>query len=317
MLDGGAGQLRFDFIVKPFFASSCALRRCGGFGAARVKARLEAGRFSGGIGSLAALVGQKVPQPAPLPPRRCAKLVMIRSVVRQFDWSAFAASLDGDRFFSLGGASGVSCWRATRVHHKWRLLWVQEASCERTGSVLHALFNESGERLHPAALIQRLTLREAGVQCLGAARDELIVRTIVAALMQTRRSPFYRRPVRGKRLCAGASSSLPAPVDIDCDEESSEEEFCLEWTRAELREARVASRQVHAPVPLALLGARHVGADDVVEHLPLFVEDGRTVAKDRATSVVRSVLDEWLRSEAGAQWRAERRSFLKDEGEFE
>ena len=56
--------------------------------------------------------------------------------------------------------------------------------------------------------------------------------------------------------------------------------------------------------------ATREGRRGVLAPLPMFVEDARTTAKDRADSVLDERLAEWLRSDEGVEWRKNRRALF-------
>ena len=56
--------------------------------------------------------------------------------------------------------------------------------------------------------------------------------------------------------------------------------------------------------------ATREGRPGALAPLPLFVEDARTTAKDRAGSVLDERLAEWLRSDEGVEWRNKRQALF-------
>ena len=75
-------------------------------------------------------------------PGRVGRLVHVTHAVRELDWSAVSAAVDGDPYFSAGpvamqddrGATRPrSTWHAVRIHHQCRPMGSPEACCERAG----------------------------------------------------------------------------------------------------------------------------------------------------------------------------------------
>ena len=56
--------------------------------------------------------------------------------------------------------------------------------------------------------------------------------------------------------------------------------------------------------------ATREGRPGALAPLPLFVEDARTTAKDRASSVLDERLADWLQSDEAAEWRKNRRALF-------
>ena len=57
-----------------------------------------------------------------------------------------------------------------------------------------------------------------------------------------------------------------------------------------------------ASAAAAIDGAKARGRAGALAALPTFVEDARTIAKDRARSSMRAALDKFMQSEEGQQW---------------
>jgi hypothetical protein len=126
-------------------------------------------RYRGGApapGSLATL----------LLPGLIGKLVYIRQIKRELDWSEVSSSVDGDPYFSRDGhgrfsvsPAGTSCWHIVRIHNFCRPMGSPEAVCERVGSLMHT-HHEPKRHVDAGALMDAVLLREAGVSCIGHAR---------------------------------------------------------------------------------------------------------------------------------------------------
>ena len=137
--------------------------------------------YSSSIGGVATLVSKGCE----------GKLVHINEVTCSVDMSAVSASIDRNRFFSTGEHATnrrlrpkerESAWLACKVHNHCRPLGSPEAVCERVGTMMENLWNKR-RSLAPGPLMDVVRLREAGVECLGNPRDELIVSEIAHVLL--------------------------------------------------------------------------------------------------------------------------------------
>ena len=256
-------------------------------------------------------------------------------VNRRVDRQAIAAAIDGHPALSHG------CWNPARIHHAVRLLDPPEAACERTGSHMHLLWDPV-QHLSPDQLVHRLVLREAGVRCIGSARDELIVKEVVQAFKcMFRYSPHVghywasrtgrqrgswalraeRKRAESAVCSSGTHASYHAATaagdaeDLELGESSGEEAgvsiIGLDTSRSFLTDVQRAARARFFPTQMdreaaATLWTHIDGATGVVRRLPMFPERADQTKKGRAESVVRESLDGWMRSKAGKAWSSER-----------
>jgi hypothetical protein len=137
-------------------------------------------------------------------PGRVGRLVHVTRTVREMDWSAVSASVDGDPFFSAGNVreSPVavhnarkalprpdSAWHAVRIHHQCRPMGSPEACCERAGSLMQ---HRWAKRRHPdpGMLMDGVLLQDAQVACIGGERDEALCRDVAQILTDSGCRPF-------------------------------------------------------------------------------------------------------------------------------
>ena len=209
--------------------------------------------------------------------------------------SAIAASLLSDRFFSFPSA-GTYCWHAVRVFLRSWMMRGPETSVERWGSLMHMLWDGTAG-WNPHRVVSRLLIREAGL--LG---DEAVVHEIALALRDRHGlDPFTRGHADASEeagVSAAPSKDLVVRRGLECgiSQEALREQSCPSTLRDNMR--------------AAIDKATREGRSGVLAALPLFVEDGRVVVKDRAASVRQDSLGEWRRSEEAAQWRVHRQALF-------
>ena len=106
-------------------------------------------------------------------PLRLVLPAVVASALDKFPWIC-----------STPDASGRVSWGAARVHHRCRLLAPPDAACESVGSMMRAQWD--GRRNICAGQVgDAVALAQAGVKCVGAARDETIISTTVKTLRAT------------------------------------------------------------------------------------------------------------------------------------
>lgn len=164
-------------------------------------------------------------------------------------------------------------------------------------------------------------------QAIGGARDEAIVDTLVEAFRS--KNPTVQRQAQHKRAERGsekkgnptldrrvelsdlkASSYRLGPLERLQDEETA---VGLQHLLKHAAEERARSEAVHRPVCLdaqtrsALMKVVTQRRGRLqVDALPAFVRKGRNAAKTPLRSTGRKQMAEWLESEEGRQWRAQR-----------
>lgn len=209
--------------------------------------------------------------------------------------SAIAASLLSDRFFSFP-QDGTHCWHAVRVFLRSWMMRGPESSCERWGSLMHMLWDGIAG-WSPHRVVSRLLIREAGLVC-----DEAVVHEIALALRDRHGMDPYTQVLADASEEAGASVApsedfvIRRGLHCGISQEALRDQSCPSNLRDSMRAAiDKASRE---------------GRRGVLAPLPLFVEDARTVAKERASSVRKDSLREWLHSKEAAQWREHRQALF-------
>lgn len=190
-----------DALAAPsaFFISTRLLARCGFPWRGRKRphqlrrSAKEAWTFQLGPGNVGVL----------LLPGRVGHLVHVTRTVRELNWSAVSASIDGDPFFSTGkvlespvavhnarGAQGPhSAWHAVRIHHQCRPMGSPEACCERAGSLMQHRWAKN-RHPDPGTLMDGVLLQDAQVACIGGERDEALCRDVAQILTASGRRPF-------------------------------------------------------------------------------------------------------------------------------
>ncbi|CAE7699585.1 unnamed protein product, partial [Symbiodinium sp. CCMP2592] len=247
------------------------------------------------------------------------KLIFISEISWSLQPAAVAASffLEKSMHQLTSRATGrrTHCWHAAFLLLASTTAQGASSVCERVGSLLHGL--EKGESsIHPV---------------IGGARDEAIVDTLVEAFRI--KNPTIQRQAQHKRFERGsevtgnptldrrvelsdlkASSYYLGPLERLQDEETA---VGLEHLLKHAAEERARSEAVHRPVCLdaqtrsALMKVVTQRRGRLqVDTLPAFVRKGRNAAKTPLRSTGRKQMAEWLESEEGRQWRAQRDELL-------
>ena len=148
-------------------------------------------------------------------------LVFILEDKRELDTGRLAAHFDMHSSWHqpLGQEWPAGCYHILRLGHRLRFLCPPETPAEAAGSLLHILHRKMN-RANFQRLRNRLFLKEAGIRCLGHARDEAIVATIAECLHNAGKNPFVRRGTRAvsfairqlRAHCAGSQWELPEAV---------------------------------------------------------------------------------------------------------
>jgi len=278
---------RSSFRVSPGSLASV------GNGARLLGARSKAKEYSflGGIGSAASLAA---------PARDAGKVVLVVDADRVLDLSAVDGSLAACPLFGAAGEDGGHCYHAVRNCLYVALLHGKEAFCERAGSIVHQLW-DAGAGWHAGRVGARLQMRMAGLGENSPLR-EAVVREITDRLWEEGKDPFNRRdPNRGRPRAAGPAPRPDVRMPIRL---ALRESTC---TMAETREtAQPTALSIAPAADEAVRRALRLGVGDALEALPMFQEDQRTVAHDRAASVRMEALASWVDSEEGYAWRAAR-----------
>ena len=218
------------------------------------------------------------------------------------------------------------CWAAARIHHRCRLLCAPDAACEGVGSHIRMMWD--GRRgVGPAHVADAALLAHAGVQCVGAPRDEALIAVVVDTLRQTSKyrprthfagDPSSVQALQQRPAAAGFSSgsALGVPGELAGIKTvhmrrkvMSKRARLLKPTAlppqmaSAVKTAIDASRRTQAlPLSVVHLHARQRGATVSVErrHRKLFIEkeQGEKLAERRAESSI-------------AQWTAERSRILR------
>ena len=149
----------------------------------------------------------------------------------------------------------------------------------------------------PYRIVSRLLVREAGLYC-----DEAVVHEIALFLRDRRGMDPYARNHGEAPEGAGVSAALSEDLivrrglDSGISDEALREQSCPSVLRDVMHTAiDKASRE---------------GRPGALAPLPLFVEDARTTAKDRADSVLDERLADWLLSDEAAEWRQNRQALF-------
>ena len=315
---------------KPFLLQPDSLRKTGHSGSRRGQA-LQRGQFRGGLGSFGSV------RASASPGLLWGKQVRVKSRILQVNPAKVARFLDCNRELLLPRREDITkrnaqghCWHAVFVHHCARCCCGPDAALERWFSIIHLVF-DSGTKLAPDRVVNRLMLKEAGVSCTGGERDEHLISSLVQIFMQTlkkrprlSRTGVAKRRRLGEKLDgsfatqglalaaneqAAASGRDQAFREVDCPEQ-------FEYHATDLPQQRKEWRQNHKPSLLdpgarnalqaAAGGREELSATTSLRALPFQVEDITSVRKHRAPSDLQEKMNQWLQSEASSSWHDKR-----------
>ena len=253
------------------------------------------------------------------------RLVLI--VERNYETSApdVAAALDGDPWFSNGSSSSAPCcWKVVRTHHRCRVLYPVQATCERLGSFAHKLF-EPDQRLTPAPLVDRILLAASLVWCCGSERDEWLVRETTNVLQRV----FHKSATQSKKRSrmVGFHDLILQSSEVRAHYKTLEQsgrparEIGITWDDYAQQipgplqgQGTVAVRQecyqnyVPRDLPRAVEEAvrQIIGKNgQIFMPLPVTVVDLHHTQRRWSDSSKSAYLQEWLRSDEGKVWMAE------------
>jgi len=124
------------------------------------------------------------------------------------DVSAVAAALDTDPWFALGAGGALEpAWAACRLHHRCRLIFVGESSCESVGSVLR-LLHQPIQHLTSSQVADAALLQRSGFQGTGSAKDEALVEAVAEELRTSSRYRILPTPRSGAPPAAPRAEAI-------------------------------------------------------------------------------------------------------------
>ena len=272
----------------------------------RSKKRPEVERVTWGLGNVATI--------------RKHSLVRIVWIVRTVDCDKVVATLFTNSWFAVGGNSrDIVTWHACKVALRCSVMFPPEAPCERIGSIMRFQW-ESRQKLGPVAVADRVFLSQAGVECLGSDRDEMLVE-VVASLVETtsknrvashvNRSQGLPIKLQERNHTVEASGRFFAALPLvqrDVVEPGLVAELRGQGAgarRSGLRERARGGAPSDLPASLAKVvhRASHGG---YVTPLPLDVLTLHAEQRGATRSVTRARARSWLESDAGRDWMQER-----------
>ena len=147
-------------------------------------ARRKVYKFQGRPGSIA----QMAVGPA------AASLVLVLEDTVEVDPGRLAADFDMNFSWHVpcGKQFRDGCYHVLRLGHRLRFLCPPETPAESGGSLMHILHRKMAKTSFQR-LRHRLFIKEAGIQCVGQARDEALVAALAETLLRAGKNPFTRR----------------------------------------------------------------------------------------------------------------------------
>ncbi len=289
---------------------------------------------------------------AVLPTVGCKPLVLVVAVTRRVDAAKVGGALDSHPWFALGdGPRSRCCWHAARAHHRCRLLFPPDSPCERIGSLMRLFWDQRQGRVPPSSVADRIYLAQAGVDCLGGVRDEMIVEEVVELLKNTSKykmtSRAQRKRARAMPFPEASGLSLPEASGLSLPEvrgpshvQKKNNAFCVSgrWPRQLPPDE---AREVLEPLELAGLSAvgsaerERILSTRAKQSRPLVLPSSLCAAVDKATmsgtvtplaldtatlhagqhganwSVIRSKIVAWMESEPGRLWQSDREALFR------
>ena len=263
----------------------------------------------------------------------------VRRQVQKVDVSAVSASIHSRLYFIFGaGDTGRAAWHAVKVHNVCRPMSAGEDSCERIGSIMKSAWDPRADP-DPHTLLDKVLLRNAGVQCAGGAYDERLCRSVAEAMVNLGRDPFASS-VRHKsaptvlkklltaqtarRLTAGrgdvdaqGSRTQSSDDDAQGSHTQSDEDISASivmpshyglrsrgefksWRSERIQESRAGMRMSSS---MASTLREHAQGSRTQGVQPLPIDPVRANAQGDS-------LRAWLQSDDGKKWVAERRAHL-------
>ena len=159
---------------------------------------------------------------------------------------------------------------------------------------------------HPSRIAACLLAREAGL-AENTPTTEPAVEAITSHLAEDlRMNPFVQRPGSGRRGQETPAAPAAGSVRGALRRALRESTYTIEAARAEAEPTSLALQ----PQAEAAVAKARAGPGGNLVALPLYREDQRVAARDRADSVLRDALRSWLGSEEAREWRASRRALF-------
>ncbi len=241
------------------------------------------------------------------------KVVRIVGAKTDVDEDSLLATLEADPFFTRPGIfAGIEeshAWHAVRIVHRTRLMRGRDATCERWGSLLHQLFDANPTKPH--RYVARLFVRESGLGGdVSGAQDAVIEEITRFMFEELHKNPFCVR---------GSKRQRPHEAGKDLEEDAEDVRKGLRrHAMLELAAEVACPMQLRPDVAEKVQNASNTATNlnrGKIAALPRFMENSRTMHKNRTTSVLREAMQNWLSSDDARQWRAAReRLFSTTEG---
>ena len=253
---------------------------------------------------------------------RNKKLVRIVRVSVRVQTALVMAAICQHPWFSLGlGCVGsYQCWHAGRVAHRCSSLFPPEAPCERIGSLMR-LFWEPRRHIGPVEVEDLVLLAQAGVQCSGSSRDEVLVDLVAGLIEKTsqhkmRQGLFddgYKQPLvqqDQERVLEASGRFHGNSAGCDTTEFQPASIMALTGqgyaTRRQFLQARDKGGKP-TTFPKALQGevGKHI-IHGQVQPVQAGVLELHAHQRGATKSVLREKTTAWLESDGGKAWLAER-----------
>eukprot|EP00435_Cladocopium_sp_Y103_P069357 s418_g33.t1 len=212
------------------------------------------------------------------------------------------------------------CWHAVLVLAHNALANGASSSCERIGSLLHAMHSEF---MPSARTVHRLRLREAKILCIGEQENEELLDDLTDVFLEAGKTPLLGRvgkwkrqrhglPVEGQLGRNEPGSASSRQHTSESAKENAKEMLLSTAVGRGLPDSDKSKYSMTMPVSHLLQGATAQrttrGGQSQTEILPVqpFVLRGRGARQGATRSVQRQRLADWLQSEEGQDWAKEK-----------
>ena len=210
-------------------------------------------------------------------------------------------------------------WGAARVLHRSRLLIPPDTACESLGSWMKYSWNPR-RNMTATNVADCVHLAQAGVQCVGADRDELLVREVARLLTATNTRPRSQQTsLPSKRAAAKHTETLRKkgpPSTMSAGYTASAEDIFIDTVASAKDRRRFCKSRSRSRTTVRLPPAMAAGITDATDQtghlaaLPVNTEQLHAQQRGVTHSVNMGKVRKWQDSKQGRAWAEERKMLL-------
>ena len=211
-------------------------------------------------------------------------------------------------------------WGAARVLHRSRLLIPPDTACESLGSWMKYSWNPR-RKITAANVADCVHLAQAGVQCVGADRDELLVREVARLLTATTTRPRSQQTsLLSKRTAEKHTDILRKkgpPSTLSAGYTASAEDIFLDTVASAKDRRQFCKSRSRSRTTVRLPPAMAAGITDATDQtghlaaLPVNTEQLHAQQRGVTHSVKLGKVRKWQESKQGRAWAEERNMLLR------